>query len=261
MNAALKMTTQIQEFDTLPSHIIEKNCIAIFEDLETSQVIELAARHGVQHIVQKKARNLEREIFISETMLTDPKRFMADPMSLILPHPTHSFRASCEANEHKRMPLMQLESFIKTLPGSKSILGELMAASEELFTNASKNTGEFYKKLAPTNLPQVQGQLSLIANCNQDTIVVGCVDSFGLLDIPTLVNKLFGCFDVGVAGSIQHGNAGAGIGTFLILNSATNLYIGVEKNNKTMVLCSFPLGMRTKNIQELPKNLHLLTLS
>jgi hypothetical protein len=261
MNAAVKMKAKILEMQDLPKSKIPQGTIAVFDELAANDVVRLAVAHGAQHVVQRTCLSFDQEIRISEIMLSEPQKFMQDPLSFILPDALglQSFQITCAANENKKNPLLQLEMFIKSVPGSKAIVAEVIAATEELFTNASKNTGTFYRKLLASNKTARAGSVSLQARANKDTLVVGCSDSFGQLNVENLMNKLLGCFDNGLSNSIQEGDAGAGIGTYLVFNAVMNLYIAVDANKQTSVVCSYPLGMRTKNAQLLPKNLHLLS--
>jgi hypothetical protein len=262
MNAAVKLKTKILEMQDLPTTKIAKGTIAVFDEIAPADVVKLAVAHDALHIVQRKCLSFDEEIRIAQMMLAEPKKFMQDPMAVILPAALglQNFRLTCGADENKANPLLQLEKFIQGVPGSKTIIAEVIASTEELFTNASKNTGKFYKKLTNVNEAARVGSLILEARVTDDTLVVGCSDSFGLLNIETLMSKLLSCFNKGVSNSIQSGDGGAGIGTYLVFNIAMNLYIGVDRNKKTAIFCAYPLGMRTKNAQLLPKNLHLLTV-
>lgn len=262
MNVAVKMKAKILEMQSLPTTKIAKGTIAVFDEIAPADVVNLAVAHDALHIVQRKCLSYDQEIQVAQLMLAEPQKFMQDPLGAILPDGQEmlNFHLTCAADENKTNPLLQLEKFIQSVPGSKSIISEVIASTEELFTNASKNTGKFYKKLNNVNQAARHGSLSLEARASNDILVVGCTDSFGLLNVESLMTKLLSCFQKGVSNSIQSGDAGAGIGTYLVFNIAMNLYVAVHRDKKTAIFCSYPLGMRTKNAQLLPKNLHLLTL-
>ncbi len=267
MSVAKNMKAKILELDQLPSQLIEYGSIAITRDFSPQQVVKMAVEKGAHHIVQKACRSFEQELLVSENMMFRPQEFLKDPVSMILEHKqVHNFRVDCAAQEHKKEPLEKLEGFIRGLAGSKGIITEVVASTEEIFTNASKNSGVFYKHLSSiggirgTAPVARQGSMSVVAGATDDTLVVGVIDSFGLLDAHALLAKVLSCYENGVAQSINMGTGGAGIGTFLVFSFAMNMYIAVEKNNRTAVFCSYPLGMRTRDFEILPKNLHLISI-
>lgn len=263
MNSAKIKKARLVEFDGVPSDLVEHGSIAITNGFDPQQVIQMAFEKGALHVVQKNCRTYEQELLVSEVMLFRPQFFLQDPVSVILDKkPIHEFRVECSAQDHKKIPLEKLELFISSLHGSRSIMSEVVSSTEEIYTNASKNTGNFYKHLKSVTPPQVarEGSISLVAGATQDTLVVGCIDSFGLLDVQSLLARILTCYDRGIADSIRMGAGGAGIGTFLVYSFAMNIYIAVEKNKKTAVFCSYPLGMRTKDFEQLPKNLHLMSI-
>ncbi len=262
MNSASKMKAKILELDSCPNHVVASDSVVIATDFEPSQVVRLAVQNEALHVVQKKSRCFQQELQIAETMLYKPQEFISDPLSFILGKSEgNTFRFDCKAHENKKDPLEKLEKYIQSLPGSKSILSEVVSSTEEIFTNASKNTGNFYKRLEnvnPTGSVK-SGSISLVAGASGDILVVGCIDSFGLLDVKALMGRILACYDRGVAESINMGSGGAGIGTFLVYSFAMNLYIAVEKNKRTAIFCSYPLGVRARELELLPKNLHLLS--
>ncbi len=257
-----RMKAKILELDTCPNQPVANNTITIAHNFEPRQVIQHAVENGALHIVQKNSRAFNHELSIADSMMFKSNDFILDPLAFILEHKTSElFRVDCAANTNKKDPLERLEQYIHALPGSRSILSEVISSIEEIFTNASKNTGNFYKHLenVKTSNVEKQGSISLMAGATQDTLVVGCIDSFGLLDIQALMSKVLACYDNGVEKSINMGAGGAGIGTFLVFNFAMNMYIAVEKDKRTAVFCAYPLGMRAKDFELLPKNLHLLS--
>ncbi len=262
MNSAKAMKAKIQELSSCPQQSVEPDTITIAQDFEPRLVVQLAVEKGALHIVQKNSRSFNHELKVADSMMYESKDFMADPLSYILDKKSDQlFRVECSANTNKKEPLEKLEEYIKSLAGSKAIISEVISSTEEIYTNASKNTGIFYKRLENVNpsKSEKQGSISLVAGSTGDTLVVGCIDSFGLLNIQSLMAKVLACYDKGVAKSINMGAGGAGIGTFLVFSFAMNMYIAVEKNKRTAVFCSYPLGMRAKEFELLPKNLHLLS--
>ncbi len=263
MSALKQVKAKILELSDIPSFLIDDHEIVVGRDFDPQQVIKMAVEQGALHIVQKNCREFDQEIQVANTMMFEPQDFLKNPLAAILGQKqTSELRVDCLAHDHKKVPLEKLEQFISGLHGSRNILHEVVASTEEIFTNASKNSGVFYKHFGNpgSSATEKYGSIRLLAGATKDTLVVGCVDSFGLLDVHSLLARVHACYDKGIAGSISMGSGGAGIGTFLVYSFAMNIYIAVEKNKQTAVFCAYPLGMRAKDFELLPKNLHLISI-
>ena len=74
-----------------------------------------------------------------------------------------------------------------------------------------------------------------------------------------LFKKIKSCYDTSVAANMNmSGGGGAGIGSFMVFNSAASYYAMVEAGQCTLVCCSVPLKMSSKARALLPKNLHFI---
>lgn len=262
--SVLKLPQQILAQSVSEQEVFAPGSILITQNAESSFAVKMASQHQANHIVDEKALNFESEKLIAENMILHPVEFLNQPIEYLLPESEaeFSFQMKCSSTENKRHALGQIEMFVRAVPGTKSIATDAIAALDEMYTNASKNSGVFYSKVdAQGQLLQARaGKVEVFARASKNHLLVGCVDTYGLLKIDSLMKKILGCYENGVAQSINmNQEAGAGIGSFLVYNSSMSYYLAVEPNKKTIIFCAFPLGVRTKHLNSFAKCLHLLT--
>jgi hypothetical protein len=227
------------------------------EGLTSPEVLAVVNEGGYQHVVQKNAPYAELELNLANIMSESPGVYLADPVGSIVGRPFGSedmlcLKVECLIDEKKVRMLYQFESFLKAVPGTKTIRETALLIADELYTNASRNgtRGGTHR----------DGTITFYACVENKRLVFGCVDSFGELSVSRLLGRIATCFDQGVAESIQKGSGGAGIGSYMVFSRAMSYYIGVEMGHKTTLMVSLPLGIRTDSALELPKNLHVVTI-
>lgn len=231
--------------------------IGVVESLEANQVIEAAKISQLSHIVQKTGLAYERELEVANTMSENLSQFMDQPLQTILG--THEAMyptcvVSNEATELKAKTLAEFEEFLKGLPGTRRIRESAMMMADELYTNATKAGG--HHKLRSASQSQRDGTIEFFASADSTRLVLGCRDSYGDLAFGQVLNRIHNCFQNGIANSINNGEGGAGIGSFMVFNACISYYCGVEKGKRTVVCVALPLGTKT-DADSLPKNIHL----
>jgi hypothetical protein len=234
--------------------------ILVTQKMPAVQVIE-QAYIGVRHLIQKDGVAFQQEQKLAEVMISSPKKFFLDPLREIICGPAEAeklFRFTCKAEESKRGMLVQLREFLEQFNRTKSVRDEVLLAADEIFTNASKNTGVFYsKESSGVTRP---GVIEFTAYIDTERVVILCTDSYGGLEIPSLVGKIRHVYETGIAGAIQHGDAGAGIGSFLIFNNCSSYYLGVDKNKKTVVGGAFQHTPRSPDKAALSKHFNFVSI-
>lgn len=244
-----------------PALKFSQHQILVTEKMAAADVIDHAYKQGAYHLIQKDGIAFEKEKALAELMISTPRTFFADPISAIVREPIakeHHFSHSCNANSNKKALLQYLEDFLHQHPKTKNVHDEVLLAADEIFTNASKNTGTFYDKSVNENV--LAGEIEFQAYVDQERVVIVCSDSFGRLVIPQLLNRIGFCFERGVAGAIQNGDGGAGIGSFLIFNNCSSYYIGVEAGKRTVVGVGFQWTPRSTDKASLSKHLNFVSI-
>lgn len=246
-----------------PAQPVSPNTIGIASSLEPKDVIELAVSCGMSHIVQRDGLAFESEVRLARAMLDDPRAYFVQPLDMIFGMDSSAehfidFSVMCGPDEKKKNVLFQLEAYLRGLTGTRSIREEAMMVADELYTNGARNGAPI---IGPVDPDQIKpGWVQFVARADGSRLVLGCIDSYGALDITMMMKRIQTCFANGVAQSInQNQNAGAGIGSYMVFNAAMSMYVAVERGRKTVVLASLPLSKRLKETIMLPKNLHILT--
>jgi hypothetical protein len=236
--------------------------IVVGEALAPEEVIA-AALHGARHIVQADAPFFDSEIALAKTMVESPNQFFDDPIMSIIGKPLDSegllsLKVECSADEKKVRTLYRFENFLKAIPGTKMILENALLIADELYTNAARNAHP--RAASGGSGPAREGSVEFIACVDEKRLVFGCVDSFGELSVNRLVERIQDCLHRGVAEAMQVGTVGAGIGSYMVFSRAMSYYIGVTMGRRSVVMVSIPLGLSSKSVADIPKNLHLLSI-
>jgi hypothetical protein len=174
------------------------------------------------------------------------------------------FSKASEKNEIENELSVEMRKYIR----SESLITEILGASDEMITNVLYNapyvnnqnsTSGIDRRIKKVGLPS--GKFGKI-KCGVDDhrIVLGCEDPFGKLNINTLLKRLKGCYDNGIANSMNMGVGGAGIGMFLVANSSVSFYAAVVPGSHTAIYCVLPRKMNNRKRSVEAFNLHILNL-
>ena len=246
-----------------PNKAVSPNTIGTAQGLDPKAVIELNLHKGVNHIVQQDSYDFTREFDIAMSMTTEPEKFMIDPLAVIFdpkldPSGLQRFGHRCNSNDNKKYVLTLLDDFLGQIKGARTVREDALVVADELYTNGAKNSGTLYDK---NNTDVRPGWVEFVAGSDGKRLVLGCIDGYGLLEISMITKRIHRCLQDGVAASInQAKGAGAGIGSYMVYSSSFSMYIAVQPGKKTIVLCTFPLGLRHKDLMLLTKNFHTLVL-
>lgn len=236
--------------------------IGVARGLSPEAVIRLVHDTGLRHVVQEGGLRFESECAIAERMIKQPNLFMRDPLGTILgpaggEGQHHRFGMVFDAAEKKGQLLGPFGDFVSQLPGGRTIWDGSLMIADELFTNASKNAWGSESGLFE-GAPVHSGTIEFFAEASESLLVMGCRDTFGRLAVNDIIERIKSCYDRGIADSIRFGNAGAGIGSFMVFDACMSYYAGVTLGNVTVVCVAIPLGLSRRAVAALPKNIHLL---
>jgi hypothetical protein len=242
------------------------------QQLGPADVISVAVDHGVQQIVQTANREFAKEIKVSIVMLQNPGCFLECPLSTVLDPDNVSpgreeeltiFKITFSSSREKVSIIEKVREHIS--PFARSLLADdICITVDELFTNAIYNAPvEGEGREAIDRNPEVEARLekpgTLFLGRVENRVVVGCADLYGSLQPERLLKRIHDCYQYGTEKMMRWGPGGAGIGSYMIYESCSGMYIGIEPGKRTIVCCSFPLKTSAIERQMLPKNLHLIS--
>jgi hypothetical protein len=236
-------------------------------------VLSLCVQNGVKHVVQKSSQNSHIEIHFSSLMVNEPGRFFQFPLSCILGALAPSDESEAQMTgvsflveklQERREILASVESYLSVFTSSPALVNDILCVIDETLTNAVYNA-PFAGGMITTPSREVLDfpidplkKPMIFVGQDRERIVVGCRDSYGSLNVESLINRIKSCYENQVADMINFGEGGAGIGSFLMFNSCASMYVGVDAGVSTTICFSFPLKLSAAHRSEMPKNIHVI---
>lgn len=259
MKKARVIELKRDEMPTAPES--DKGAIGVGEGFQPKEVVHLANVVNYSHVVQKDGLEFENELKTAQNMTENLMAFIKDPLSVIFgpqaAEPRASLRLTSPVSAKKSETLEKFEEFLKGIKGARKIRDQAMLVADELYTNAIK-TGVPHEKMSTAQFARA-GTVDFFAEHDGVRLILGCRDSFGELGFSQVLTRIQHCFDKGVVHSINNGEGGAGIGSFMVFNTCISYYCGVEKGRNTVVCVALPLGVSGDELASLPKNIHLVS--
>ena len=232
--------------------------------LATPALVQLAQQTSLYQIVQKSGYLFDSELAAAQRIAKDPRSFLNSPLDTICGPgsevDSRRFWLNCPADGRKDHALDGFVQFLEGGSNTRRISDRAILCADELFTNAAKNAWPEGSKLfkGPANR---KGNLEFFAHADAQRFVVGCKDSFGELKIEKVLSRMVTCFQNGLVDSIRRGPDGAGIGSFLVLESSVSYYAGVERGKCSVACAVLAVGAGMRTAQELPKHIHLFEIA
>lgn len=255
---------RIVEINSVESAVIEssRGSIALVDIPEGEKVIQLVCDQKFSHVVQKQSIGYDSEILAARSMILNPAGFFEQPVDVILglgdaAANLPSLVVKSAMDEKKTKTLSEFEAFVEALPGSRTIRDSAQLIADELYTNGAKNG--FSPPRLKDSVVVRPGTVELFAKSDGERLVFGVRDSYGLLKPHQVLGRIKRCYENGIAASINHGDGGAGIGSFMVFSNSISYYCGVDPDKTTIVCVALPLGRSRKESDGLPKNIHLIS--
>jgi hypothetical protein len=231
---------------------------------------------GVNHVVQRDGMAFETEVAVSELMVARPQTFIDFPISSIL-NPAKAgaeqelaltqLRVKCSSWAERHQATGQL---VEKLRGrvNEGLLSDIQISTLELISNAvihgpqEEFTDIQYDKEGhehKNSMPIFIKPSFLTVGFDDDRIVVVCRDLYGELKVENLLQRVERCYQYGMAIMMNHGEGGAGVGSYMLFKLAAAVYIAVAPGAQTIIALTFPTRGGARVRQSIPKNLHIHT--
>lgn len=253
---------------------VEPNCVGLASGLCPEAILHLATDLGFMHVCQKDGHEYDKDLAAAnqlvgreENLMLFPVASILSPDRLNLEEERRILRVDYDFDHaiQKRELLSELTKSCHTMMLSQTLIDDVIAVADEMFTNAvynapfvdvntQKNLGMDRQKQDVRMDVGKKGRLFL---AQDDTrLLVGCTDPYGSLDLKRYLNKINATYTRGPAAAINYGPGGAGIGSYIIFNAGSSLYFGVWPGRATIICCVIPLGLSNRKRIQLPKHLH-----
>ncbi|MCB0343074.1 MAG: hypothetical protein H6626_02010 [Pseudobdellovibrionaceae bacterium] len=265
---------QVAPFEgRLPTGFKTETGIVVGTDLHPREVVDIAANHGVRHVVQVGSPEAETELKTSALMLADPEKFLDHPASAIFCPESVSDAKDREylgigidfkaANE-KFGILALIQSHLSQFIRRQSFITELLLITDELFTNAVFNAPYGHEKNssgATTNNAKKHGLGGRIFVASDGKrVAIGCCDPYGSLNVADILHRLQRCYTEGPDKCMNMGPGGAGIGSYMIYRSSGSYFGAVKQGYKSFVGSVVPITTSLRQRMQTPKNIHWLSI-
>ena len=252
--------------ERLPDAREMRSSIGLAQSMPPQNVIQHAHEQGLRHLVQKNSLAYDLELEASKIMIEKPSLFFADPLSVIFGNndetmpPQVFFSKRYDVSEKKSTVLDEFSKYLAGLAKVGRIWDQALLVADELYTNGIKNAWAPPKPGAKLfdGAPECSGHVDFFARSENGRLAIGCQDSFGRLEMDTVLGRIMLCYNNGVANSIRRGNGGAGIGSYMVFESCVSYYVAVEPGVSSVVCVVLPIGISLSLAADIPKNIHLL---
>lgn len=243
--------------------------ILLCKRLDTNEVLSYVMDKGFEQVVQEVNPLFDTEILSSLIISRAPEKFFEFPLSAILNPAQVGPDAEKAANlleinyhrsDQKSEVLSKIISAVRKISPRSTLLEDVRLVADELFSNSLYNApfvaqNKVIERSEKIVLDPAQGGRFLLG-ADAERVLIVCEDSFGSLDLDSLVVRMKNCLESGKGKMINTGQGGAGIGTYMIFETCVSLYTAVDKSKKTIFACLFPLRSAYRNQPDLGKNIH-----
>jgi len=237
-------------------------------------MLNLTVNADLGHICQKGGHLYDKEILSAESMVRCPESYLEFPVATILSPNDMSIDAekklllidqTFNCSSQKQDSLTLITDAMQSKGLSQTIMDDVVAVADELFTNAIFNA-PFVDKTTHVNPGVSRSDLTITMDSgksgrlflahDESRLVIGCRDPFGSLELKRYMAKILATYQQGAAATINFGSGGAGIGSYIIFNAGSSLFFGVWPGRATQLCCVVPLGLSNRKRVQLSKHIH-----
>ncbi len=225
---------------------------------------------GYKHVVQTDKAN-EKPLNLAEALVQDPDKVFNDPLGLLFQYTkgkSHELiKKKFNSVKEKSSILGEVEEKLLKHTKKRSLIDELLLVADEMLTNAVFNA-PFASPDKLESGPSRDGTADVLQSVqaadfflgmDEEHVMVGCIDHYGKINIPKLLERIKFCYDNSVANAMNMDKpGGAGIGTYIIYNNSSSLLVGVLPGKKTIFCSFFPLKGSNRERASRPKSLYLI---
>lgn len=209
------------------------------------------------HALQGESQFCSQELSIaSQLSLACDSFFNFPEKALVSDGVFHEFNIlKGTSKEDLRSKVEELASSTKARGLSENVI----SIFEELYMNAIYDgPAEFKKRFSiEENLKDKRIRISL--GISDTRFVIACRDEYGSLDPLSYLRRVHEVYEKGVGQSIRfESHAGAGIGSYIVLENCQSLYFGVIPQKCTVVATVLDIQLSRKQREVVPKSIHYI---
>lgn len=251
-----------------------KSAVVVTYGETQEETLDRCLTHHVRHVCQTDAGSLESELNTSALMVRNPDQFLQFPLAAIL-SPTnvsaasekrltalsHSFSSATD----KSATLGELRQKLVDEGRSESLIADAVLVADEMFTNAIFNAPFVDPKTgfnpgidrSDDTVKMKNGRhAELFMGYDQNRLAIVCRDPYGSLNLKQFLRRIHDCSTGGVSAAMRMGSGGAGIGSHMVFNISSSMYVGVSRGKSTVVGACIHWKWSGRRRSEATKNFH-----
>lgn len=237
----------LNEFNKKPG----KKNLLVTDQIEEKQVLNMALRQEIHHVVQNSFQPLSEKIQRLDVLSEDYRKYFNMNFNLLVdPEMTKLISIAPKDNR-----LSHLEAIFKWLDVdiSSSRAQPMVQVIEELIMNAQIT--------APMQKPNViHKNIELKIEKKKDLLAVSAMDFYGTLAVDKFLKRIEQAFMVGLGPAINYGRGGAGLGSSIIYKYCESIFLGCIWEQCTRVSVIMPFNKSEKSFSTIQKSIHLIKL-
>ncbi len=223
---------------------------ALFVDsLSPDQVLQMALRNEVSHIVQNSFESLEDKADLMKRLDLDYMNFYSSNFK-ILKKPDEVQLFVFLRDELKQVIIDKVCFFLK-INQQQARHFNLISVLSEMIMNAQA-VAESHKEVSAKNM------IKILVEKNKDVVAFSVFDYVGALSFDKFLKKIEAAQELGFRKALNLGRGGAGLGTSIIYNNSESLFLSCRPNVVTRVSAVIPFNKNTNDLQMMQKSVHII---
>ncbi len=239
--------------------------VILGDSIEDSDVVKLLRNRQLDHLITDWDGLDEAELVVTSVKLFEGDIFGIEKY---LAWGAKIHELSVESYEHKREALLTIAQHAKLVGARRVVVQKIKSVADELLMNAIYDAPAEDRKEAdaPAPVPYAREKFETPVSsnaiiryaCDGRYFAVAVQDEYGRLQKEMILDHLQRARDErGRPMRDDRPGAGAGLGLYFILSSATRFIANIDPGKRTEVICLFDLKQRPRDSDGCAKSLHI----
>lgn len=244
----------------------EGRVVILGDSIEDGDVVKLLRNRQLDHLIADRDALDE-----SELVVTSVKLFEGDIFGIekYLAWGAKIHELNVDSYEHKREALLTIAQHAKLVGARRVVVQKIKSVADELLMNAIYDAPAESRRHEnkPVDAPYAHERFETPVSsnaviryaCDGRYFGVSVTDDFGRLQKDMILDHLQRARDE--RGRPQRNDdrpgAGAGLGLYFILSSATRFIANIEEGERTEVICLFDIKQRPRDSEGCARSLHI----
>ena len=265
--------THLVEVRMLNNRVAEIGTLAVGDKMTPGQVVDFVMRTGSRHVLQAGHPKFDHAVNLAALMTEQSEKFFADPAEAFFAHrkadgtdySRHSFEV--KYSEKKPAVMDEISNAFQGNEKARLVMPTVISIADEMYTNAIYNAptdkdgnryNKFLSRSSPVKLEDGR-EAKITVAADKQVLFVYCEDPYGSVSLGEALEPIDLCYKKGL-GTVMRmdGDAGTSIGCHMIFEQCSSFFLAIKPGQKTVFGATILLGLPTRFLHEIPKNVHLI---